>query len=71
MVSVERVMEYTKIEPEASLESAPTLRPPSNWPSKGEIVLNNMELQYGNDPPVLKDINCVFHAAEKVRFLEL
>jgi ATP-binding cassette, subfamily C (CFTR/MRP), member 1 len=36
IVSVERVHEYTELHPEAPWE-IPEKKPPSNWPTKGEI----------------------------------
>ncbi|ODN02105.1 Multidrug resistance-associated protein 4 [Orchesella cincta] len=65
MVSVERVNEYAELEPEASLESKPGLKPPPSWPSKGEVVFKNLVMRYGNDSPVLKNITCVFKSQEK------
>ncbi|CAG2118678.1 unnamed protein product, partial [Medioppia subpectinata] len=42
MISVERVLEYTAIKPEAELESTPDLKPPKDWPQMGEIVFKDM-----------------------------
>lgn len=67
MVSVERVMEYTQLEPEASLETPKGKTPPPNdWPSSGEIIFEHVQLKYGNEEPVLKDITCVIKPSEKV-----
>ncbi|CAL8127054.1 unnamed protein product [Orchesella dallaii] len=66
MISVERVKEYADLEPEASLESKPGLKPPPTWPSKGEVVFKNLVMRYGTDSPVLKNITCVFKSHEKV-----
>ncbi|CAG2119190.1 unnamed protein product, partial [Medioppia subpectinata] len=58
MTSVERLLEYTAIKPEAELESTPDRKPPKNWPQMGEIVFKDMSLQYNESPhKVLKDIN--------------
>lgn len=67
MTSVERVLEYSKLKPEASLTSLPEKSPPPNWPQKGEITLNNVELFYAdNEPPVLKSLSCTIKPQEKV-----
>ncbi|ODN02112.1 Multidrug resistance-associated protein 4 [Orchesella cincta] len=66
MVSVERVMEYTKIEPEAALESTQDKKPPKDWPKNGEIIMRDVQLGYGDDAPVLKNITCTFKSKEKV-----
>ncbi|CAL8127080.1 unnamed protein product [Orchesella dallaii] len=66
MVSVERVLEYTKIPPELPLESTPDKTPPKEWPENGEIVMRDVQLGYGDDAPVLKNITCTFKSKEKV-----
>ncbi|KAG8235220.1 hypothetical protein J437_LFUL015912 [Ladona fulva] len=53
MTSVERVVEFTNLESEPPLESPPDKKPPSNWPSKGEIKFEKLFLRYSlDDPPV-------------------
>ncbi|XP_046989234.1 ATP-binding cassette sub-family C member 4-like [Schistocerca americana] len=67
MMAVERVMEYTALEEEPLLESTPDKRPPSSWPSKGEIQFRRTYLRYGpQSDPVLVDLNFVIRPAEKV-----
>ena len=47
------MLAYTELTPEAPPITA--VRPPDNWPTKGEIVLNKMSLIYpGTTEPVLK-----------------
>ncbi|PSN41132.1 Multidrug resistance-associated protein 4 [Blattella germanica] len=42
-------------------------KPPSDWPPKGMIQFNHMNLKYSQtDPPVLKDLNFTIDAAHKV-----
>ena len=66
MTSVERVAEYTTIEPEAELENE-NYKPPKNWPSSGKLEFTDMCLAYEQDaPPVLKDINLDIKPGEKV-----
>jgi len=67
MVSVERVIEYSKLQPEAALESPPEKKPPSSWPPNGEIQFDCMSLCYTKqDDPVLKNITCSIKAKEKI-----
>ncbi|ORX96337.1 P-loop containing nucleoside triphosphate hydrolase protein [Basidiobolus meristosporus CBS 931.73] len=66
MNSVERVREYMTIEqePPAVIESE---RPPQGWPSKGEISVKNLVMQYAADqPPVIRDISFDVHPGEKI-----
>lgn len=67
MTSVERVLEYSSVEPEASLESSPEKKPPKSWPENGAITLDGMSLSYAKgEPPVLKDLHCHIKPMEKV-----
>ncbi|KAJ3191281.1 Multidrug resistance-associated protein 4 [Irineochytrium annulatum] len=65
MVSVERILEYTKLEPEAP-EHTDTV-PPENWPTSGEVIMKSMSLTYPSAPrPVLNDINVNIPGGAKV-----
>ena len=67
MISVERVLEYSKLPEEAALESEEKRRPPDNWPKGGAIQADNMCLQYfPNSPTVLKDLTFRIKEKEKV-----
>jgi ABC-type multidrug transport system fused ATPase/permease subunit len=59
MVSVERVESYSKdISSEAALVLPDDRNLPENWPSRGEIVLQNVVMRYRDDlPPVLKGVS--------------
>jgi ABC-type multidrug transport system fused ATPase/permease subunit len=66
MTKAERVMRYTKIEPEAAIENEAT-KPPADWPSKGRIVFDHVTFAYSSDSPaVLKDVSCDIRPGEKV-----
>ncbi|ODM94173.1 hypothetical protein Ocin01_12506 [Orchesella cincta] len=54
MTSVERTIEYTKIKPEAKLESDPEHKPPPSWPSKGNIKFCNVSLSYDNNTSTIR-----------------
>ncbi|CAH1098767.1 unnamed protein product [Psylliodes chrysocephalus] len=66
MISVERVMQYTKLEKEHPLETIGQ-KPPRDWPSKGKIQFKNTYLSYAPEfPPVLRDLNIEIASAEKI-----
>ncbi|KAI9354057.1 hypothetical protein DFJ73DRAFT_827739 [Zopfochytrium polystomum] len=65
MVSVERIIEYTKLKSEAPAETA--VKPRDNWPDRGEVIISDMSLQYpSSTQPVLKNISVVFPAGTKI-----
>ena len=67
MTSVERVLEYSKLEPEASLNSEPKYKPPPSWPEKGVISTNKANFSYTKDGQrVLKDLTFRIRGREKV-----
>ncbi|XP_011138927.1 probable multidrug resistance-associated protein lethal(2)03659 isoform X1 [Harpegnathos saltator] len=67
MTSVERVLEYSKINSEPPLESAPDKKPKEDWPQKGKVEFKGVWLRYAPlEPPVLKNLNFVIHPHEKV-----
>ncbi|KAJ8960745.1 hypothetical protein NQ318_020038 [Aromia moschata] len=66
MTSVERVLEFTRIELEPDLESTPDKKPPSAWPRHGKIEFVDTVMRYSpHEPPVLKNINVVVNPMEK------
>ena len=66
MVSVERVLAYTKLQPEAGYKR--DILPAKDWPKHGAVTLKNLFLvYYPNGPQVLKDLSCSIMASEKVR----
>ncbi|KAG5892174.1 hypothetical protein JTB14_026412 [Gonioctena quinquepunctata] len=65
MTSVERVLEYTKLESEPDRDEIANL--PKDWPERGHIVFKNVNLRYSEaDPYVLKNMNFVVEPKEKV-----
>ena len=65
MVSVERLLEYSSLESEAA--EITNVRPPADWPSKGDIEIKNLTLTYPrNQPPVLKEVSVHIKPGEKV-----
>ncbi|KAM0954045.1 putative ABC-type xenobiotic transporter [Dioscorea sansibarensis] len=66
IISVERIIQYMRIpsEPPAIIESN---RPPFSWPSKGRIDLQDLQIKYrANAPLVLKGITCTIQAEHKI-----
>ncbi|XP_034938713.1 multidrug resistance-associated protein 4-like [Chelonus insularis] len=67
MTSVERILEFTKLEEEGPFESEPNKKPLSTWPDKGKILFQNLYLRYSkDDEPILKDLNITIEAEMKV-----
>ncbi|KAK2580321.1 hypothetical protein KPH14_012558 [Odynerus spinipes] len=67
MTSVERILEYSRLEEEPMLDSNPKCKPPKDWPRNGLIEFKNVKLKYGpNEPYVLKDITFMIAPKEKV-----
>ncbi|XP_022343366.2 ATP-binding cassette sub-family C member 4-like isoform X1 [Crassostrea virginica] len=65
MISVERVLEYSKLDTEENLESDEP--PPPTWPENGKIVARHARLRYGPDLPwVFHGLDFVINGREKV-----
>ncbi|XP_051141959.1 ABC transporter C family member 4-like [Andrographis paniculata] len=66
MVSVERIKQFTVIPSEAEWTKKDPL-PPPNWPSQGNVELNNLQVRYRPDTPlVLKGITLNITGGEKI-----
>ncbi|XP_045455242.1 ATP-binding cassette sub-family C member 4-like [Melitaea cinxia] len=66
LTSVERVLEYTRIETENNLFDGQIALPPT-WPSEGTVVFQDLSLRYAPDePPVLKNLNLSIQSGWKV-----
>ena len=68
MISVERIIGYTKLGSEAALETKPASAAPApSWPEKGEIAMEDVTFQYSSELPlVLKNLCFTIKPAEKV-----
>ncbi|XP_023241974.1 multidrug resistance-associated protein 4-like [Centruroides sculpturatus] len=67
MNSVKRILNYSKLKSEASYESLPNKRPPSDWPQRGKIHFDNLSLQYSEDKNiVLKNLTFRIRSGEKI-----
>ncbi|PIN06814.1 Multidrug resistance-associated protein/mitoxantrone resistance protein, ABC superfamily [Handroanthus impetiginosus] len=66
MISVERILQYSKLASEAPLVIEES-RPPANWPDIGSISFKNLQIRYAEHlPSVLKNITCTFPGRKKV-----
>uniref|UniRef100_A0A1D1ZGM2 ABC transporter C family member 8 n=1 Tax=Anthurium amnicola TaxID=1678845 RepID=A0A1D1ZGM2_9ARAE len=66
IISIERIKQYMNIpsEPSAIIDES---RPPSSWPSEGQIDFRDLRVKYRPDAPlILKGITCTFKAGNKV-----
>lgn len=67
MTSVERVLQYSKLEKEGPFDSLPANKPPRDWPQKGRISFKNTYLRYAADAaPALRNLNVTIQPSEKV-----
>lgn len=63
MTSVERVMEYCKLEREWTEEE---IYVGKDWPSRGRIVFDDVGLSYDGDKDALKSLNFEIEGGEKI-----
>nr|XP_017222385.1 PREDICTED: ABC transporter C family member 3-like [Daucus carota subsp. sativus] len=65
MISVERILQYMYVPSEAALTIQEN-RPDSSWPSRGEIDIHNLQVQYAPHLPlILHGVTCTFPAGKK------
>ncbi|GAB4862031.1 ATP-binding cassette sub- C member 9 [Ancistrocladus abbreviatus] len=66
MISVERILQYSKLTSEAPIVIEHS-RPPVNWPTTGTICFNNLQIRYADHLPyVLKNISCILPGRNKI-----
>ena len=69
-VALERILEYSKLKPEASWEQEKGKNVPKlcdDWPQEGKIQFENYKTTYRDGmEPVLKDINLIIDSQEKI-----
>ncbi|CAF1123285.1 unnamed protein product [Rotaria sordida] len=69
MTSVERVLDYCSLDQEPPAQVSPNRRPPSNWPSHGRIVFENVSMSHSSDNQwslALRHLSMTIEAGEKV-----
>nr|UEO57357.1 ABCC3 [Conogethes punctiferalis] len=66
LTSVERVLDYTRIDTEENLFEGRIESPPS-WPFEGRVVFDHVNMRYApEEAPVLKDLNITVESGWKV-----
>ncbi|KAJ1702897.1 hypothetical protein LUZ63_002676 [Rhynchospora breviuscula] len=66
MISVERILQYSRIPSEAPLEIEDS-RPPNKWPENGTINIQNLEVRYAEHlPSVLRGVSCIVPGKKRV-----
>ncbi|KAG5533847.1 hypothetical protein RHGRI_027895 [Rhododendron griersonianum] len=66
IISVERLNQYMHIPSEAP-EVIEENRPPVNWPSEGKVEIQDLQIRYRPDAPlVLRGISCTFGGGHKI-----
>ncbi|KAG4919170.1 hypothetical protein JHK85_057451 [Glycine max] len=66
IISVERLNQYMHIPSEAP-EVIEGNRPPGNWPAAGRVQINELQIRYRPDAPlVLRGITCTFEGGHKI-----
>jgi ATP-binding cassette subfamily C (CFTR/MRP) protein 4 len=67
IISVERILEYSKLEPEPSLEKTPANKVPEKWPEQGQISFKNVSLIYDRqEEPALKNLNFTIEPCQMI-----
>ncbi|KAI9208362.1 P-loop containing nucleoside triphosphate hydrolase protein [Polychytrium aggregatum] len=67
ITSIERIDEYANIEQEESRDQTAYVVPDASWPSRGEIVAENLSVKYSNElPEVLHSLSFDIRPGEKI-----
>lgn len=67
LTSIERILEYSRLEEESMIDSKPETKPPDDWPTKGLVEFKNVNLMYSRGGAhILKNINFTILPKEKV-----
>lgn len=67
LTSVERILEYSRLEEEPMIDNCPETKPPDDWPSKGLVEFVNVNLKYNPlGAPVLRNISFIVAPEEKI-----
>ncbi|XP_066250978.1 ATP-binding cassette sub-family C member 4-like [Euwallacea similis] len=67
LTSVERVLQYTKLQNEGPFDTPKKKLPVLSWPSFGRIQFKNLSLSYvDEDGPVLKNLEFIIQSGKKI-----
>ncbi|CAF3680029.1 unnamed protein product [Rotaria sordida] len=69
MTSVERILEYCSLDQEPPSQLSSKYRPPTNWPSQGCIIFENVSMSHSKElhsPLALHHISLIIESGEKI-----
>ncbi|KAL0112749.1 hypothetical protein PUN28_012191 [Cardiocondyla obscurior] len=67
LTSIERILEYTRLEEEPMIDSKPETKPPDDWPMKGLVEFKNVSLKYNpRGSYILQNISFTIMPKEKI-----
>ncbi|CAF1199030.1 unnamed protein product, partial [Rotaria sordida] len=69
MTSVERILEYCSLDQEPPSQLSSKYRPPTNWPSQGCIIFENVSMSHSKElhsPLALHHISLIIKSGEKI-----
>ncbi|XP_036139278.1 probable multidrug resistance-associated protein lethal(2)03659 isoform X2 [Monomorium pharaonis] len=67
LTSIERILEYSRLEEEPMLDSKPDTKPPDNWPANGLVEFKNVSLKYNRHGAyILRNVSFTVLPEEKI-----
>ncbi|CAF4089952.1 unnamed protein product, partial [Rotaria magnacalcarata] len=69
MTSVERILEYCSLDQEPPAQLSSKHQPPTNWPSRGCIVFDNVSMSHSEEPNsllTLHHVSLIIEPSEKI-----
>ncbi len=67
MISTERILEYSRLQPEAPLDSDPSNKPSDEWPKAGKINFNEIKFKYAEGLPyAIRNLTVAVEPGEKI-----
>ncbi|KAJ2655216.1 hypothetical protein IWW48_005649 [Coemansia sp. RSA 1200] len=66
MNAMEHIMQYLNIDQEASLESEPENKPPAVWPTKGDLQIKDLVVEYLPGMPALHGVSLSVKHGERI-----
>ncbi|XP_011871334.1 PREDICTED: probable multidrug resistance-associated protein lethal(2)03659 [Vollenhovia emeryi] len=67
LTSIERILEYSRLEEEPMIDSKPETKPPDDWPTKGLVEFKDVSLKYNRRGGyILRNISFTIVPEEKI-----
>ncbi|XP_012538805.1 probable multidrug resistance-associated protein lethal(2)03659 [Monomorium pharaonis] len=67
LTSIERILEYSRLEEEPMIDSKPETKPPDDWPAKGLVEFKNVSLKYNRHGAyILRNVSFTVLPEEKI-----